>query len=363
MALTRAKEKLILTGTVLKLQEKLVGFEMVKRQREERLSYGMRTKGKSYMDWILQALARHRAMKPLYAEYELPVYPLNPLYEGEGDFLIRKVYPLELVIEETQLRMEEEQEKARLLSWDCGQVYDEKLKQELEDSFSYVYPYEAQALIPSKLTVSEVKRMQEPVQEESHVLYEEKPVETYVPAFMREKEATPQGAARGTIYHRVLENLDYGKTEDLDQIKAQIKALGQQGKLTKIMEKTVRAQDIYRFVQSALGQRMKAAMEKGKLYREQPFVMEVSANQVKPEYDPQEQVLIQGIMDAYFEENGALVLVDYKTDKVYGKNPASLIKKYQVQLEYYAEALERLTGKAVKEKYIYSIDLGEAVPV
>ena len=108
---------------------------------------------------------------------------------------------------------------------------------------------------------------------------------------------------------------------------------------------------------------MKAAMEKGKLYREQPFVMEVSANQVKPEYDPQEQVLIQGIMDAYFEENGALVLVDYKTDKVYGKNPASLIKKYQVQLEYYAEALERLTGKAVKEKYIYSIDLGEAVPV
>lgn len=129
------------------------------------------------------------------------------------------------------------------------------------------------------------------------------------------------------------------------------------------MEKTVRAQDIYRFVQSALGQRMKAAMEKGKLYREQPFVMEVSANQVKPEYDPQEQVLIQGIMDAYFEENGALVLVDYKTDKVYGKNPASLIKKYQVQLEYYAEALERLTGKAVKEKYIYSIDLGEAVPV
>lgn len=363
VALTRAKEKLILTGTVLKLQEKLVGFEMVKRQREERLSYGMRTKGKSYMDWILQALARHRAMKPLYAEYELPVYPLNPMYEGEGDFLIRKVYPLELVIEETQLRMEEEQEKARLLSWDCGQVYDEKLKQELEDSFSYVYPYEAQALIPSKLTVSEVKRMQEPVQEESHVLYEEKPVETYVPAFMREKEATPQGAARGTIYHRVLENLDYGKTEDLDQIKAQIKALGQQGKLTKIMEKTVRAQDIYRFVQSALGQRMKAAMEKGKLYREQPFVMEVSANQVKPEYDPQEQVLIQGIMDAYFEENGALVLVDYKTDKVYGKNPASLIKKYQVQLEYYAEALERLTGKAVKEKYIYSIDLGEAVPV
>ena len=78
---------------------------------------------------------------------------------------VRKVYPLELVLEETQLRIEEAKEKERLLSWDCTRVYDQDLQKEIEESFSYVYPYEAQALVPSKLTVSEVKRMQEPVEE------------------------------------------------------------------------------------------------------------------------------------------------------------------------------------------------------
>ena len=82
------------------------------------------------------------------------------------------------------------------------------------------------------------------------------------------------------------------------------------------------------------------------------MLMEVSANRIKAEYDSGEQVLIQGIIDAYFEEEGDLVLVDYKTDKVHEKNSRSLAEKYQVQLEYYAEALERLTGKKVKEKYI-----------
>lgn len=363
VALTRAKEKLILTGTVSRLKEQLTGFEMVKRREEARLSYGMRTKGRTYMDWILQALARHRCMKPLYAEYELPVYPLNPLYEGEGDFLVRKVYPLELVLEETQLRIEEAKEKERLLSWDCTRVYDQDLQKEIEESFSYVYPYEAQALVPSKLTVSEVKRMQEPVEEESQPFYEQKPAEDYVPVFMREEEESPRGAARGTIYHTILENLDYLRTDSLKEIKAQIEELVQQGKLTEAMRKAVWDKDIETFVKSPLGQRMKKACKGELLYREQPFVMEVSANRIKAEYDSGEQVLIQGIIDAYFEEKGDLVLVDYKTDKVHGKNSRSLAEKYQVQLEYYAEALERLTGKKVKEKYIYSVDLKEAIPV
>ena len=357
VALTRAKEKLILTGTVSRLKEQLTGFEMVKRREEARLSYGMRTKGRTYMDWILQALARHRCMKPLYAEYELPVYPLNPLYEGEGDFLVRKVYPLELVLEETQLRIEEAKEKERLLSWDCTRVYDQDLQKEIEESFSYVYPYEAQALVPSKLTVSEVKRMQEPVEEESQPFYEQKPAEDYVPVFMREEEESPRGAARGTIYHTILENLDYLRTDSLKEIKAQIEELVQQGKLTEAMRKAVWDKDIETFVKSPLGQRMKKACEGELLYREQPFVMEVSANRIKAEYDSGEQVLIQGIMDAFFEENGELILVDYKTD--YAEQEETLIERYKLQLDYYRRALMQMENKPVKETLIYSFRLGE----
>ena len=99
VALTRAKEKLILTGTVSKLEEKLKGYEILKRQQEEKLPYGLRTRGKSYMDWILAALARHKSMKGLYEAFGLTVYALNPLYEGPGNFLIRRVSPLELVLE------------------------------------------------------------------------------------------------------------------------------------------------------------------------------------------------------------------------------------------------------------------------
>ena len=113
VALTRAKEKLILTGTLSKLEEKLVGFEKVKHQESQRLSYGIRMKGKSYLDWILAALARHKAMKPLYEAFGQQAYALNPWYDGPGEFLIRRISPLELVVEETQLRTEEMLKKGR----------------------------------------------------------------------------------------------------------------------------------------------------------------------------------------------------------------------------------------------------------
>lgn len=362
VALTRAKERLILTGTVSKLEEKLSGFEMLKRQREERLPYGMRNKGKSYMDWILYALARHKAMKPLYEAFDLSVYPLNPMYEGRAEFAVRRISPLELVLDETQYQAEELVKKGELLCWDCEEVYDEETRNLLEESFSYEYPYLAQQQIPSKLTVSEVKRMQD-VEEESQVLYEEKEPESYVPAFMQEEEVVLKGAKKGTAYHRVWECLDYGQTDTKEQVEQQLESLVSQGKITEVMRETVKVADIYTFAQSTVGQRMKMAWERGALYREQPFVMAVPAKEVNIEYESEEEVLIQGIMDAYFEEDGELVLVDYKTDKVFRKNPAELVKKYQVQLVYYAEALEKMTGKKVKEKYIYSVDLGRAILV
>ncbi|MDE7008974.1 MAG: PD-(D/E)XK nuclease family protein, partial [Lachnospiraceae bacterium] len=94
-----------------------------------------------------------------------------------------------------------------------------------------------------------------------------------------------------------------------------------------------------------------------KLHREQPFVMGLSANRLDPEYPEQEQVLIQGIIDVYFEEDGNIIVADYKTDVV--KTQEELIDRYQVQLDYYGEALERLTGKKVTEKVIYSFALGK----
>ena len=99
----------------------------------------------------------------------------------------------------------------------------------------------------------------------------------------------------------------------------------------------------------------------GKLYKEQPFVLSVDASEIYPEDRSGEKILVQGIIDVYFEEPDGLVVLDYKTDKVRTGN--ELKEKYHAQLDYYAQALEQLTEKPVKEKIIYSFTLGEEIEV
>lgn len=358
VALTRAKEKLILTGVTSKLEDTLKSFEMLKKQEEERLPYGLRVKGKSYLDWVLAALARHRAMKPLYEMYDFSVYSLNEMYDREPDFTVRQVQPLELVLDEAQLRTEEMLKKGELLLWDSSEVYDEKWRKLFRDSFSYEYPYQAEGAIPAKLTVSEIKRMQSADTEESEILLEKEETEEIVPLFMQETKEELKGAAKGTLYHRVWENLDYEKIDTKEQIEEQLENM-----LTTEEKKSIWISDFYRFAKNPLAVRMKAAAQRGQLYREQPFVIAMPANQMKKEYETEEEILVQGIIDAYFEEEDGLVLVDYKTDKVQKGQEKELIEKYKVQMRYYKKALEMITDREVKEIYIYSTGIGKAVLV
>ena len=97
---------------------------------------------------------------------------------------------------------------------------------------------------------------------------------------------------------------------------------------------------------------MKAASEKKLLFREQPFVIARKASELEPEWQCEEDVLVQGIIDGYFIEDEEIVLVDYKTDFVRRGEEQKLIDRYRVQLEDYAQALERMTGRKVKERYM-----------
>ena len=123
------------------------------------------------------------------------------------------------------------------------------------------------------------------------------------------------------------------------------------------------------FWNSPLAMRMKKAASAGALYREQPFVIGVLPEELEITESSKEKrmtgarVLVQGIIDAYFEEAGELVLVDYKTDRVSGRNGAEqLAKRYRIQLRYYRKALEQLTGMHVKQSILYSFCLGKAIP-
>lgn len=108
---------------------------------------------------------------------------------------------------------------------------------------------------------------------------------------------------------------------------------------------------------------MKAAANEGRLFREQPFVISVDASRIDEKWQQDEKILVQGIIDAYFVEEGKIILVDYKTDRVGRGGEHTLIKRYYTQLLDYAQALEQMLHMPVKEKYIYSFTLGKSIMV
>lgn len=244
---------------------------------------------------------------------------------------------------------------------DDGKIWDSEAQELFEERFSYRDSRLEAADIPVKMTVSELKQGTEAAEEAGEYLYEPEEPEEIIPQFVRPEEEKLQGAARGTAYHRFFQRLDYTKCEKKSQISEQIRSLTEQKKLTPEEANSLWLNDLFKFVQSPLGQRMKRASLAGKLFREQPFVMEIRADEADSSWDSEETLLIQGMIDAYFEEEDELVLVDYKTDRV--EKPEELVEKYKKQLNYYAEALERLTGKKVREQFIYSVRLSMEICV
>lgn len=131
------------------------------------------------------------------------------------------------------------------------------------------------------------------------------------------------------------------------------------GKLPEEYPEAVSVEKLMHFIGSELGDRMRRARRRGQLYREQPFVYGISADRLNAEFPAEETVLIQGIVDAFFIEEDHIVLVDYKTDIV--RSAKELWTRYELQLDYYAEALEHLLEKPVKEKILYSFYLERPV--
>lgn len=196
-------------------------------------------------------------------------------------------------------------------------------------------------------------------------MYEEPEVIPLLPEFLKEEE-TLTGASRGSAYHKLMELLDFSEeysagAEGEKKLSAAVARFCEEGRMTDEMAACIRTDDILSFLTCGSGRRMSAAVRAKRLYREQPFVMAADACEIYPEDRSGEKILVQGIIDVYFEEQDGLVVLDYKTDRV--KTADELKEKYHAQLDYYAEALERLTGKPVKEKIIYSFTLGEEIMV
>ncbi len=377
VALTRAKEKLIMTGTIDKPVEKISALSYLLMHKEALLPYSVLASAGSYMDFILAACIRHPKMQEILQE--------NGLDSGTGSIEGIVTAPLKIQIigtedlvkaeVEEQVTYEGKREQLNMLSDIVGEKVsgnifesikskmnlDKTLYDDLKERFSFVYPYENLADLYTKTTVSELKKAgQNEEMDFSFHLIEEEEIVPYIPAFMKEKEEV-SGTTRGSAMHKIMELLDFEKVTDKADVLKTMEEELKEGRLSEEFKAAIRVDKVAAFLKSDLCRRMKEAQQNGLLYREAPFVYGIRANRLNDKFPEAETVLVQGIIDVYFEEEGSLVVADYKTDVV--EREEELIQRYKAQLDYYAEALERLTGKSVKEKVIYSFYLGKEIAV
>lgn len=359
VAMTRAKEKLILSGATADLEKDLSHLASMVSRKEKELPYYNLTKANKYMDWVLPALIRNQCFTDVLSQYEMHVPYQNPLFRRDVPIQVRKITIDDLVDLDLEEQFEEEITKKMLQQWDTSQVYDEEMKEQIKAQFSYCYPYHEDAGVKQKLSVSELKKRAYHEEEGTEVFKEEEVI-PLLPKFLQEEEELA-GASRGTAYHKLLELLDFTKVYDAEGLKCEIAEKEQAGLLTEEMAVCISQEEILGFLNSHVGHRMHQASVNGKCFAEQPFVLGIEASKVYPEVNSDEMLLVQGIIDVYFEEEDGLVVLDYKTDKVF--RAQELVERYHAQLDYYAQALERLTGKRVKEKMIYSFALQSEIEV
>lgn len=358
VALTRAREKLILTSVLEKAEEK---WELSQMTGQEKLTYLDFCEAGSYMDFLLPILPKTGiAVKTLRTE-DLAAEEL-----GE------------------QLRMGDRREQLRLIA--CGETTltgdpeeNERKLMHLRERFAYQYPHPGLQKLYTKTTVSELKiaAMAEKDEAAFHT-FEEKEVVPYIPGFRREQEKV-SGAVRGNAFHRTMELLDftylftesglftgcpnnyeeYRRGLDKNRLQNRLEEFLQREtislRLTEEYAKAVSLPKILNFLEQELAYRMWRAQEQGLLYREQPFVLGIDAKRLDPDLPEGEKVLIQGIIDVFFIEDGEIVLLDYKTDVI--DSLEALWNRYNVQIQYYEEALTKLMQMPVKERILYSFYL------
>lgn len=404
VALTRAKEKLILTGTLKDAPEKLEFFRQqanLSKAADRPLSYLTREGASGYLDWILPAVLSYGDKYP-----------------------VRIVEAAELVLDEVENQLEQNEDLTERI--EEIEAADTQLVGQLKQRFLQRYPYQVDVLRKNKYSVSELKHRAmrerfEAEQEETVPAFLEEPVTPTIPLFIQRQGSVEQeaqnkaqdagqeaeskaeqkiesntanrGALRGTAVHRVMECYDFTSEKSVQE---QMDAMEKEEKITADMRALVKEQIVADFVSSETGRRMALAQCGGALYREKPFVMgfteeemerygfgagaqmieneaqtenaqqEIMSENVSQENHMHEEdlTLIQGIIDVFWIEDDGITVLDYKTDRV--DTVQELIDRYATQLKLYADALERVfaTRKLkVKEILIYSFRLEKLISI
>ncbi len=330
VAMTRAKEKLILTGTAK--PEWVMG----------KTDYFSLLEGDSYYQWMLPVMNQH----PLFRVY---------WEHAEGLQEAEQKRQAEVLVDEVMLN-----------NFDTTFTYDEEVKELLTFMEKYEEEKEPEE-VPTKLSVSEIKRRSmEEHDDEGFTVLDVEALENQspVPAFAREETDENEalaGANYGTIWHQAMAGLDFTKMKSQEDIESGLESMVQSGRMRREDLGVIRVSKLQQFFDSNLGKEMCQAAAEGRLYREQPFVIGVPAKDVLPDTEDESTVLVQGIIDGFYETDAGIVLMDYKTDRVEPGKEEVLVERYGKQMELYAKALENITGQSVLRRVLYSFSQNKEI--
>ncbi len=334
VAMTRAKEQLIITGMTKDATTKFV--EWRNNVVSDILPLHQRKNASGYMEWIVRATA-----------FEDNPYPVD--IETLADLNAEEVI-------ETVVNVDRRQ----ALEQRIGAVTPEEVAR-VQEGFSFAYPYALDEHYKTKYSVSEIKHqsMEQMFAETDYDTPEfiEQEHETKVPLFISQKESeTNRGALRGTAMHRFMECYDF---VSFDSIANQLQRMITKGLLSSEQAELLSKEQLQVFLDTSEAKRMHAAAVRGDFYCEKPFVMEAYPADLFANATSLEPILVQGIIDAYWIEDGKIVLLDYKTDRVHIAQ--ELVDRYQTQLALYANALSRAYDLPVSEILIYSFCLNTMI--
>ena len=371
VAMTRAKEKLIITGRVKDYENLREEISSGIDERGNISNYKI-LKINNYLDWILSSIDN------------LTVYgkSLNCLGREEN-FLGNEDLKFQLNVNtkteefiEYQRIKEELKTNEIILDEDDIEVKQEMrtVKQFLKDRFNKEYVYKNVLNKPSSITVSEIKKMIQEEDEEKHQKYYKENFVLKTPSFIHQGEEKVgfNSAEKGTIFHLAMQLLDFSKfdTEDVSKIREEVKL-----QINSFVEKNIMSLDeietininwIVKFIQSDIFKEIYIANKSEKLFKEKAIDYNIKLkNLFKDEnIEEDEKIMVVGIIDLFFEnENGEIILLDYKTDYVTKENLEEVKARYKVQLDLYKSAIEDISGKKVAKKGLYLFGINEFVEI
>jgi ATP-dependent helicase/nuclease subunit A len=386
VALTRAREKLILVGSTRNPERILSKWSASLKKRELALPIYMLTQAKTYLDWIGPAVLRHPSLSNIREEWALGDSLLIDAFQEQSRWTMN-VVPLSrmMVWQEAAVTrlMEDTAKLDAVAEFEPVQAYSSSSmlilpsiqaeavmrEQAVQERLEWQYRYSQASMYYSKTSVTELKRLME--QDVSDAADEEiditagtssSPAESslrYQAALLRRpKFMERQGmnaAERGTVYHSVMQHIPLISSVDVELVEQTLVHLVKQQVIREEQRVVIRPEIISEFFQTEMGQRL---LRSAQVQREVPFSYGLPVEELHPDAAREvgsEIVLIQGVIDCLFEEEDGLVLLDFKTDAVQD-HPSVIADRYRIQIDLYAKAIEAITGKKVKEKVLYFFD-------